>query len=186
MRCFIAIDIDEDIRGAIGDLQRKLQRQSGIAQPEVKWARPDLIHLTLKFLGEVKDRDIVEVCQIVKEAAWQQGPFSIDVKNLGTFGAPPRVIWVGIDENKELQSLHKGLDNRFAEAGFKAERRQFSAHLTLCRIKNASAGRKLGGIVAEYSDLALGSMAINSVCVYRSDLTKTGPVYTLISKSELR
>ena len=65
MRLFIAIDIDERIRKALSDLQRRLQSEADIKKSDAKWVRPDAIHLTLKFLGEVEDEKVVEVCNIV-------------------------------------------------------------------------------------------------------------------------
>jgi 2'-5' RNA ligase len=104
---------------------------------------------------------------------------------VGVFGSPARVLWAGIEKNEYLLRLQKELNNRLAEVGFSADRRGFSAHLTLCRIKNASAGRKMAQIAAEYGDLEIGSTTVDSICVYKSELTKQGPDYTLLSRGQL-
>ena len=185
MRCFVAIDIDQDVRAGLKSLQGRIRR-SGFDEPAVKWVRTEQIHLTLKFLGEIKDKDLVEVCQIVEEVASAGAKFSFTVKGVGVFGSPAKVLWAGIEQNEYLLRLQKELNNRLAEVGFSADRRGFSAHLTLCRIKNASAGRKMAQIATEYGDLEIGSTTVDSICVYKSELTKRGPDYTLLSRGQLQ
>ena len=86
MRVFIAIDIGEQIRKALGDLQQELQSKLDIRRGDVKWVNPDSIHLTLKFLGEIKDEKTVEVCNTVKEAAAGHEGFELEVESVGHFG----------------------------------------------------------------------------------------------------
>lgn len=96
MRCFIAIDIGERVRMALGDLQRKLQSATDIKKSDVKWVKPDNIHLTLKFLGEIRDEAAVEVCNIVKDVAGRHKSFDVNVESVGYFGGrSARVLWVG-------------------------------------------------------------------------------------------
>jgi len=185
MRCFVAIDIGQDVKAGLKSLASQIRRRS-LTEPAVKWVRTEQIHLTLKFLGEIKDQDVVEACQIVEEVASAREGFSFTVRGLGTFGSPARVLWAGIEKNEYLLSLQKELNSRLAEVGFSADRRGFSAHLTLCRIKNASAGREVARIAVEYGDLELGSTTVDSICVYKSELTKQGPDYTLLSRGWLQ
>ena len=186
MRCFIAIDIDEDIRDQIGRLQNELRQKTGLTKPDVKWVDPALIHLTIKFLGEVRDEEIAGVCQVVEGVAGDHGSFSVDVKGLGSFGSAARVLWVGIDRGDALLALQKGLEERLATAGWSGDRKGFSGHLTLCRIKKPRAGRKLQGLIKDYNDLNFGSLQVDSICVYKSELTSSGPIYTVISRSSLQ
>jgi 2'-5' RNA ligase len=186
MRCFIAIDIDETVRGDIAQLQETLQPQADIKRSEAKWVEPENIHLTLKFLGEVRDQDITEVCRIVNDTAAEHAPFAVEVEGVGTFGRPARVVWAGVSEAQELVVLQKDLDERLAEAGWHKDEKKFSAHLTLCRIKSARAGKVLQHAVEGQATKRLGTVFVDSICVYRSDLTSTGPVYTLISRNMLK
>ncbi|MBE0535825.1 MAG: RNA 2',3'-cyclic phosphodiesterase [Phycisphaerae bacterium] len=186
MRCFIAVDIDEAVRDEIADVQDALRRQSDLKRSEAKWVEPANIHLTLKFLGEVRDQDICEVCRIVNEAAADHGRFSIEAEGVGTFGRPARVVWAGISESQDLIALQEDIEQRLDEAGWPKEDKKFSAHLTLCRVKNVRAGKVLQEAVAGQADSRLGTVFVDSVCVYRSDLEKSGPVYTVISRSMLK
>ena len=86
MRCFIAIDIPEEIRAELANLQKKLAGQVDIRKGDVKWVEPEGMHLTLKFLGEVPDNQIVEVCNIIKEVAGRYQEFDFAVREAGSFG----------------------------------------------------------------------------------------------------
>jgi len=187
MRLFIAIDIDEEIRKALGNLQRQLQRKADFGRGDVKWVKPELIHLTLKFLGDVDDKKAPLVCDTVKDVAGRHESFELNIESVGYFGGrSAKVLWVGTsaDRNK-LFDLHKDLDERLALAGFPAEGREFSGHLTLCRIKSSAAGFKLAAASEDFKDLRLGVMSADSVSVYQSQLTPAGPVYTVLGNYKL-
>ena len=91
MRLFIAIDIDDDIRAEIGKVQQKLMRRISAGGSAIKWVDPELMHLTLKFAGDVPDCDINELCAVVSEVVGKYDRFSFDIKGLGCFGSPARV-----------------------------------------------------------------------------------------------
>jgi 2'-5' RNA ligase len=186
MRCFIAIDIDEGIRNQIDHLQRELQQKTGLTRPDVKWVEPALIHLTLKFLGEVRDAEITKVCRIVESVAANHEGFSVNVGKVGSFGSTARVLWVGIDKKEALLGLQKDLDEQLSQAGWPGDKKQFAGHLTLCRIKKPQAGRKLQDLIKDYTDLEFGPLQVDSICVYKSELTSSGPIYTVVARSSLQ
>ncbi|MBW8014567.1 MAG: RNA 2',3'-cyclic phosphodiesterase [Planctomycetes bacterium] len=181
MRTFIAIDIGETVAANIGGLQDELRGFFGQGRRGVKWVDPGLIHLTLKFLGEVDDDQIVEVCKVVEDVTTGFGEFCVEVEKVGSFGRPPRVIWIGTQESEALCRLWAGLDARLAEIGFAPDEKMFVPHLTLCRVKDFAAGRRFGRIIGGFDDFSAGKIDVKSVCVYKSELTKTGPEYTLLS-----
>jgi 2'-5' RNA ligase len=188
MRCFIAIDIDEKIRSALSALQQQLQDGANVKKSDVKWVNPENIHLTLKFLGEIKDAKIVEVCNIVKAVAGRHKGFELDIESVGHFGGKSaRVLWVGTGEGEEnLLELQEDIEKSLALAGWPQEMRKFSGHLTLCRIRNSKAGVKLAQMSEDYKDFKLGTMSADSVCVYQSELKPTGPIYTLLGNYKLQ
>jgi 2'-5' RNA ligase len=187
MRVFIAIDIGEQIRAGLSRLQKELISKTNFGKSDVKWVEPDNIHLTLKFLGEIKDEQSVDVCNIVKEVAGIHSSFELAVESVGCFGGrSARVLWVGLGEgNDSLLQLQKDLDEWLASAGWPPESREFSGHLTLCRVKNPKAGFKLAEMIKDYKDFKLGTMSADSVCVYQSQLTPSGPVYTVLGEYKL-
>ena len=191
MRCFIAVDIDEDIRKAFADLEQQMQarvRGENINRSDVKWVRPEHAHVTLKFLGEVKDKQLSEICNVVGELAKENNAFELDIESVGHFGGKSaRVLWVGTGQGgEELRMLAKVVDERLGSVGWPRETREFSGHLTLCRIRNTSAGFKLAQIGEEYKDFKLGSFSVGSISVYQSELTSSGPNYTVLVKYELQ
>ena len=185
MRTFIAIDIGEKVAASIGGLQDEIRGLFGEKRRGVKWVDPGLIHLTLKFLGEVDDDQIVEVCKVVGDVTAGFGYFDVEVEKVGSFGRPPRVIWIGTEESEQLCKLQADLDAGLAEIGFAPDEKKFVPHLTLCRVKDFAAGRRLGRIIGGYDAFSAGKIHVKSVCVYKSELTKTGPEYTLLANYNL-
>ena len=147
---------------------------------------PYNIHFTLKFLGEVSDQVISVVCRLVEEVTTEYEGFDIELAGLGVFGRPARVLWVGTGKNESLLSVQKDIEEIFSQEGFGSDNKKFSGHLTLCRIKNPGAGRKIDAVIGDYQDLSFDSLAVDSIGIYKSELTSAGPVYTLISRSMLR
>ena len=188
MRVFIAIDIGEEIRAALGDLQQQLQSKVDIKRSDAKWVRPEAIHLTLKFLGEIRDEKVVEVCNVVKDVADGHKSFELDVESVGCFGGrSARVVWVGCGQDcGPLHRLQEDIERQLASAGWPAEKRRFTGHLTLCRVRNPQAGVKLTQLSEGYRDYKLGTMAADSVAVYQSQLRPTGPVYTVLGNYKLQ
>ena len=180
MRVFIAIDIGREVKKALSDLQQQLASSADVKKSDVKWVNPENIHLTLKFLGEIEDAKVVEVCDIVKDVASRHRNFELDVESVGCFGGrSARVLWVGAGQYCDnLLQLQKDLDEQLALAGCPKDTREFTGHLTLCRIRNSKAGIKLAKMAEDYRDFKLGVVLADSVLVYQSQLRPTGPVYT--------
>jgi len=188
MRCFIAIDIDDQIRKALASLQDELQGKADIKKSDAKWVNPETIHLTLKFLGEIKDEQVVDVCNITGDVASRHEAFELDVESVGHFGGrSARILWVGTGQNSDkLLQLQEDLEQQLDLAGWPRETRKFSGHLTLCRIRNARAGIKLAQMAREYKDFKLGTMPADSVSVYQSQLAPKGPIYTVLGNYRLQ
>ena len=179
MRVFIAVDIDEKTRAALGDLQQRLANGGDAGKGAVRWVNPKNIHLTLK---------VVEVCNIVENVASRHKNFELDIESVGYFGGKAaKVLWVGTGEgSNELHLLQKDLEKQLVLAGWPEETREFTGHLTLCRIRKSSAGVKLARASEDYKDFKLGTMPADSVLVYQSQLRPTGPVYTVLGNYKLQ
>ncbi|UCC22118.1 MAG: RNA 2',3'-cyclic phosphodiesterase [Planctomycetota bacterium] len=188
MRCFIAIDINDEVRAALADLQEELGERADVKKGDVKWVRPESVHLTLKFLGEVKDARLMEVCNIVEEVCGRHKSFELDIEQVGCFGGrSARVVWVGTGAGGDsLKQLAEGLEEPLAAAGWPKEGREFAGHLTICRVKKSSAGVKLAKASEEYKDFKAGMITVDSVSVYQSELTPKGPIYTVLANFKLK
>jgi 2'-5' RNA ligase len=188
MRVFIAIDINEQVRAGLRDLQQEMADGVDAKRSDVKWVKPENMHLTLKFLGEIKDAKAVEVCNIVKEVAGRHKGFELDIEKVGYFGGKSaRVLWVGTGEGSDnLRRLAKELEESLALGGWPKEKRGFSGHLTLCRIRKPVAGIKLAELSKDYEDFKIGTISADSVSVYQSELTPRGPIYTVVGDYKLK
>jgi RNA 2',3'-cyclic 3'-phosphodiesterase len=147
---------------------------------QISWTRPSNIHLTLKFLGGVTASRLERVKDAVERAAKGVKPFEIEVNGTGCFPSPrsPRVLWVGITRVPEdLQSLYEKLEDQLSGVGFEREKRKFSPHLTIGRIRTPhNASRVADSLIA--TTFAPEQFHASEIIVMRSDLKPTGSIYT--------
>ena len=189
IRSFIAIELSENILSAIADLQRQLKNQ--VPAGTVRWVRPEGIHLTLQFLGDVPAVKINSIAQALTETCAPCQPFSITIGGLGCFpnARRPRVTWVGADEpTGTLAALQKAIERAMVPLGFTPERRAFHPHLTLGRTKRQATrdqAQALGTLITTTQIPFLGQMNVRQVCLIRSDLRPTGAVYTRLAAAPL-
>jgi len=185
IRTFIAIDVGDDVRDRAADLARRLQ----VAGADVKWVDTDNMHLTLKFLGDIPDRETAEVCRAVSEAAQAHSPFNISLRGAGAFpnAARPRTVWMGVERGvAELESFQTGIEKALAKLGYRKEARRFHPHLTLGRVRRGGAAvRDLGRLIRDNEQFDGASASINKVLVFASFLDKTGPTYNVLGRAPL-
>ncbi len=183
MRTFIALEPPPGLRSAVGELSAALEgRLAGM-----KWVKPNLVHLTLRFLGEIEPGRIGAVSTAVAEAAGKVAPFELCVTGIGHFGPErhPRVLWLGLAASRELSSLAERVEECLDSAGFGRADKPLRAHLTLAR-----AGRKPGpapdwDAVAGAAPPRWPRWSAGRVSVIRSTLTPRGPLYETLSMHEL-
>jgi len=189
IRCFIAIEIEEPIREEIARVQQRLRKELRGNEPGIKWVPPENIHLTLKFLGNVADQDIPEICAAVSRAASECSPFSFSVGTCGSFppNRPARVLWIGITEGQpELKQFAKRVDHWVNKLGFPLEKRAFSGHLTLARIRQSNAGKAVSHAAEQTAVDNLGVQTVSAITVFQSDLRPGGPIYTPLHHAPLK
>jgi len=176
IRTFICIEIPESIKERIGELQDKLRK----SQAPVSWTRPSNIHLTLKFLGGVPVSRIERVGSALSRAARGIGPIEVVIGGSGCFPSPrsARVLWVGIETLPEgLQRLYSAIEDELAREGFPREKRKFSPHLTIGRVRVPGKGTEVAEkLIAE--GFQSERFTATQVILMRSDLKPTGSIYT--------
>ena len=183
MRTFIAIELPDNIKKEIEQLQAPLKRTEAF----VSWVKPSNIHVTLKFLGEVPEEKINEVFSATQKALEETGKFSMSLKGTGTFPnlKRPRVIWIGAGSGEEeLSLMAKRIEEEMAKIGFPREKRKFSAHFTIGRVKSPKNLEKLMGLV-ESSDFQTEKIEVGEVVVMKSQLHPAGAIYTPLKKIPL-
>ncbi|MCE2791494.1 MAG: RNA 2',3'-cyclic phosphodiesterase [Planctomycetota bacterium] len=186
IRTFIAADIPASIRACAEKQIVALQR----AGADFRWVKPSNMHLTLRFLGNLLDREIPELCQVVTEAVRQMEPVVVDVRGLGAFPDErhPKVIWLGLGPDlAELQQLHRQIGEGLKRMGFPPERGDFRPHLTLGRIPVATElDDPVADWIAAHAETPFGSFEIDQVIVYSSFLDREGPTYTPMATIDLQ
>lgn len=185
VRTFIAVDVGESIVAAATSLQKQLAT-SGAA---VKWVEPDAMHITLLFLGEVDERDLVNVCRLVTKAAGEMPSFPLRIAGVGAFPNPrrPKVVWAGItDGAEELRRFFQMLEEPLIERGiYRKEERDFTPHLTLGRVRSEEDGNLLAVELPKHLAWKGGQTVIDEVLVMSSELRRDGPEYAVMGRSRL-
>ena len=181
IRAFLAVDPPEEIFREIIGIQERLKKT---IKGDIRWVRPEGIHLTLKFFGYVYQSDVANISLVVKNNVADMKTLMLNVRNVGAFPTTtrPRVLWLGIDGDTDpLISLQAEMDTGFQEYGFKKEDRPFRPHLTLARVKEPKGLIGLAEAVKKNGDYVAGSFSVSGLTLFKSDLKPTGAIYTKLS-----
>ena len=178
MRLFVAVHLSQEIRDGLASVQDRLRR----AQADVSWVKPANLHITLKFLGETEPKRLESIGSALAEAARSAAPFSLVVAGLGTFGGRiPRVVWAGVREGvAPLEALAGAVENRLARLGFPKERRGFTGHFTLGRVRSPRNVETLRTAIRHEPTEMLGSIFVKECVLMQSQLDPTGSIYTAL------
>ncbi len=179
MRAFIAIDLPEQIHRELAHQQAAFR---SVAR-DARWTRPEGVHLTLKFLGEVSDQKVTEVMTALHGLAGFAA-FTIEIRGFGFFpnARRPRVFWAGVIAPPELGWLATRVEDAMEDLGFAREARVYSPHLTLARFKEPRPQPALQEMVAGLADLSLGQFAVREFFLYESRLMPQGAEYRKVAR----
>ncbi len=180
MRTFIAIDVTEEVRRTTEEVVEKLMRRGFRAN----WVKPENVHLTLFFLGEMEEERVREMTEHLCERVRGFPSFSFTINELGYFkrGRGPRVIWMGVERNQALEKLYEELAAELLKHGFIQEiEKKFVPHITVARVKQyPEVWEKL------IRDVEIDRMIVpvSSFTVYSSTLTPEGPIYRWVYRCD--
>ncbi|HLI09782.1 MAG TPA: RNA 2',3'-cyclic phosphodiesterase [Ktedonobacteraceae bacterium] len=182
-RTFIALELNEALQRHLS----KVIREMASALPDLRWVNPTGIHLTLAFLGELDNTQLEQATAAAAVAARQTQPFSYRLTKPGFFGSPrsPRVIWMGIEEPVgKLTRLHRVLNQDLEQRGFEIDKRPFSPHLTLARVKAPLTPDEQQTLQRLLADAHLSKPSppytVNGLAVMKSELSRSGAKYSAI------
>jgi 2'-5' RNA ligase len=185
LRTFLAVPLNKAVRDRIVSLQERL---AGLGV-DVKWVEPDNLHVTLLFLGEVDERDVMPICRAAADVGRKNAAISMTVETVGCFPNVhrPRVVWVGVgDGAAEVTALHDALEQPLLELGcYRREERHFTPHITLGRVKAERTGAGVAGALSKFADWRAGEVRATEFHVLSSELTPKGPVYSVLSRVPL-
>lgn len=188
VRSFIAISLPDELKAGLGRLQKRLNIGN---KPWIKWADPNGIHLTLKFLGDVSPDRITEISRLVAEAAREIPPFHLKTQGLGAFPNLNRVqvVWLGLGgELDKLSQLQGQIESALSRLGFTPEARAFKAHLTLARLRPQASPderRGLGQLILSTKPEASYVIKVEAVSLMSSQLSREGARYSRLSSAKL-
>ena len=188
MRTFIAIDFPARITQKIDNIVSYLKTQT--PAKAIKWVAAENLHLTLKFLGDFPKQNLGQLTAILDHELNQIAAFDILIEGMGMYpnNTNPRVIWLGISSGGSLGKIHQLLDDALQKIGVKPDRRNFTAHLTIARVRRKTDPKSIqaiGTTLSEFKVETLGLVTIDRVILMKSELTPQGPIYTALHYATL-
>ena len=184
-RTFIGVAVSDTIRAS----SKLMQRSLALSGAEVKWVEPQNLHVTLLFLGEIEDTDLVNACRITAKAAAKEAPFTLRVGGVGAFPTPrrPKVLWGGVTDGADvLLRLHTAISGPLMELGaYRQEERGYTPHLTLGRAKGEEDANLLAAELPKHLSWNAGFALVEEVLIYSTELRRDGMEYTVLGRSAL-
>lgn len=184
VRAFIALETVPDAKREIRSLQEKLRR---FHDARVSWVRSEGVHLTLKFLGDVKTELLPDIEKLIENCASQVSPFELATTVTGGFPnlKKPRVLWIGLDGGEQLEQLQRDIDNALSSLGFERERKRFHPHLTVGRVRSIDSRSGLNEYLSNY-DFPQIRWMVNKIRLMSSILKPGGAEYRELAGVSLR
>ncbi|MCK4850349.1 MAG: RNA 2',3'-cyclic phosphodiesterase [Phycisphaerae bacterium] len=183
LRVFLALDLELPIKNQLSRLQNRLDKIGA----DVRWVKPEHIHLTMKFLGEISDQMAVDICRLCQNVSAEFEPFEFEVRSAGCFAnhGLPRVVWIGIDDPSGcVRRLHQRIEKTLAPLGLRREHRAFKPHVTLGRVRSARNAIELRAEVVKNDHFEAGITQASEITIYSSQLSPQGPVHTVIGRAK--
>jgi 2'-5' RNA ligase len=189
VRLFVGVELDERVKEAAAQIADSLRLDLG-QRLDARWVPPANLHITLWFLGEVEQSRVEATVQAI-DAPFHEPAFDLEISGLGAFppSGSPRVLWLGVTSGgTPLARLHAELNQRLEPIGFVPERRAYSAHLTIARVKEMSRGvsyREVREILRSRTANA-GRCRAGAVTVFRSRVSSKGAAYEALLRVPLK
>ena len=171
MRIFTAVEIPEEAKLSIYNAIKNINTKA-----HVKWVIKDNFHITLKFFGEVKSLPSLE--NVLKDACNYFEPFNVSLSGLGAFPSKSRVkvLWIGLGEGEnELKNIYKNIEDKIVDLGFKKEKRDYTPHITIGRIKK-------GILKFPEIEFSYPPFPATKITLFESILKPSGPIYRIINR----
>jgi 2'-5' RNA ligase len=184
LRTFVAVETSGEVRAALEAVQAHLRQR----RVRARWVRPQGMHLTLKFLGDIPADQVPRLADALQTAAGGHAGFNLTAAGIGVFPGlrRPRVIWAGLSgETGLLAGLQARVEEVLAAVGFPRGDRTFRAHLTIGRCSAPVAPAEMVEAVNSFAGRCFGEFAVRELVLFQSDLKASGPVYTALARVKL-
>ncbi len=185
-RTFTAIDVSDEARTKIADYLEHLRGE--FTNLRVGWDKAEKLHLTLKFLGDIDEKELEDLTEAVAGTAKQISNFKLQIIGTGVFPLPrkARILWLGVkDETGRLQKLNEILETECAARNFAKETRFFKPHLTVARLREPHKSKELVERHLQ-NEFESDKFKVSEIVIYESRLQKTGSIYSVVSRQQLK
>lgn len=183
MRIFVGIKLDDSV---LLEMEKFLKPFKKMASP-IKWTKPENIHVTLKFIGEVTPDKYSRIETLLDNADFKTGSIDLTIAGCGKFGKgrDMSIFWIGLDKNEKLEDLYNRIETTLQKAGIPKEERRFKPHLTVARNKKSFNFKSFFELIEENKDRRIAGQRVTAFQVFESRLTPEGPIYTLLKEIPL-
>ena len=178
------LEIPGDVKQAVGQAQAQF-KATGLS---FRWVHPNAMHLTLKFLGDVLQSDVDGIVRVMEQCTAGFAPMSFSAKGFGAFPnfSKARVLWTGLTgDTASLGRMAATLAEGLESLGFEAEKKRFSAHITLGRAKGNISPQALLQAVDQAGSFETKTFTVDRITLFKSDLRPTGAVYSALAHASL-
>lgn len=185
IRTFIAVELPREIQDKLGQLQTDFKA----SMPDVRWTKHGNIHLTLKFLGDVPLSKIDKIGEALREVAVRFSSFTMSLAGIGAFpnSRKPRIVWVGVKKGAdELTEIARAIESSMKRLGFSMEKRSFSPHLTVGRIRQLKNPAAMTEALDKSAVGELGEFTVERISLIKSQLDSAGSIYTTLAEASLK
>jgi 2'-5' RNA ligase len=183
VRLFVALEIPAAVRDNLAAFLNDMRRLCDqLAEKRVRWVRPENLHVTLKFIGEVADTKLDGIRTALSTVQFD-APLDLRLHRLGFFPDEkrPSVLWTGLDASTNLPALAADIDRALAQQGIEKEKRAFVPHLTLARLTAPNLRQELLAAIGKNSEREFGSFRAREFHLIKSTLKPTGAEYTTLT-----
>jgi len=185
LRSFLAFDIPKEVKAKLKNLIADFSAK----EERVKWVNPENMHVTLKFFGDVEEDLLIgDISKSIESSIKGHGSFKLSCQGIGVFPnwKYPRVIWAGlVGETVKVIDLQASIESGLEKFDIKKDNREFRVHLTLGRAKTVLKKSPIVELAQSLGPYDFGKVEISELVLYKSQLTKSGPIYTSLKKFRL-
>jgi 2'-5' RNA ligase len=189
VRSFVAITLPENIKEMLFEVSTKLRDYLQQTRTYVTWVKQESHHITLKFLDSIDFELVDPILQKLEDVVRDVERFTMSIGEIGVFPNQnqPRVIWVGIQKGADkVYTLQKKVEDSLSDLGFEKEKREFSPHLTLGRIKSLGSRGDILRALRSLQEVDIGETTVERVCLMKSTLTPQGALYSELGSVSLK
>ena len=176
------MEMSQSVRRAATDLIHEISQ----IRARVNWVASANLHVTLKFLGEVEQETVVEICSAVSAAIdLSPVPIQLAVHGVGAFPSDdrPRTLWIGTSTSSDrLAELHRGIDRALADVGFRPESRPFCPHLTIGRVRSSRHLSEISEMLSRHADFDAGVCRVEEFVLFSSERSREGSIYVPLAR----